>query len=105
MDEDRFTVLGGEAEAIAARMDETWTEDLDLRRRCRSRWPRSPGPDRTLPADDLEVAVLERTADAGPSAASSGADLPALLPAVEASVPTAAPEPAEGVAPGEGPVD
>ena len=30
MDEDRFTVLGGEAEAIAARMDEGWSQGLDL---------------------------------------------------------------------------
>ena len=30
MDEDRFTVLGGEADAIAARLDETWTAGLDL---------------------------------------------------------------------------
>jgi proteasome alpha subunit len=47
MDESRFSVLGGDADAIAERLEEAWTAAL-------------AGPDRTLAATDLEVAILER---------------------------------------------
>ena len=59
-DEDRFAVLGGDAETIAERVAEDW--------RARPRPGRGPpaavaalaGPERTLGAGDLEVAVLSR---------------------------------------------
>jgi proteasome alpha subunit len=97
MDEDRFTVLGGEAEAIAARMDEGWAPGLDLQGALRVAVAALSGPDRTLPADDLEVAVLERTAERRAFRRIERADLPALLPAVEpgASAPATAPTQAD----------
>ena len=105
MDEDRFTVLGGEAEAIAARMDEGWSQGLDLQGALRVAVAALSGPDRTLPAEDLEVAVLERTAERRAFRRIERADLPALLPAVEASAPVEAPTPVEGAAPTDGPAD
>ncbi len=105
MDEDRFTVLGGEAEAIAARMDESWSQGLDLQGALRVAVAALSGPDRVLPAEDLEVAVLERTAERRAFRRIERADLPALLPAVEASAPVEAPTPVEGAAPTDGPAD
>ena len=63
MDEDRFTILGGEAEAIAGRMGAGWSEGLDLAGVLTVAVGSLAGPDRTLVATDLEVAVLERTAE------------------------------------------
>jgi proteasome alpha subunit len=61
MDEDRFTILGGEAEAIAARLDEAWEAGMDLAAALRAAVAALSGPDRRLTPDELEVAVLERT--------------------------------------------
>jgi proteasome alpha subunit len=61
MDEGRYTVLGGEAEAIAGRLASTWRDDLDLATAVQQAVAALAGPDRTLAADDLEAAVLERT--------------------------------------------
>jgi len=61
MDEDHFTVLGGEAEAINARLEEAWNESLDLAGALRAAVGALAGPDRTLDAAELEAAVLERT--------------------------------------------
>ena len=63
MDEDHFTILGGEAEAIAGRMGAGWSEGLDLAGVLTVAVGSLAGPDRTLVATDLEVAVLERTAE------------------------------------------
>ncbi|MEO5901707.1 MAG: proteasome subunit alpha [Ilumatobacteraceae bacterium] len=60
MDERRFTVLGGDAEAIAGRLRESLGDGLDLAGSVRSAAAALSGPDRTLTADDLEVALLER---------------------------------------------
>ena len=59
-DEDHFAVLGGEAEAIAERVAENWTEGRDRDEAIRETVRALAGPDRTLGADDLEVAVLSR---------------------------------------------
>ena len=99
MDEDRFTVLGGEAEAIAARMDEGWSQGLDLQGALRVAVAALSGPDRTLPADDLEVAVLERTAERRAFRRIERADLPALLPAIEPGAAPQATAPAEADTP------
>ena len=48
MDEDGFTVLGGEAEAIAARLEEAWTDSLDLPGALNVAVAALAGPDRTL---------------------------------------------------------
>jgi len=61
MDEDDFTVLGGEAEAINSRLEEAWNDDVDLAGALQAAVAALAGPDRTLTAGDLEAAVLERT--------------------------------------------
>jgi proteasome alpha subunit len=61
MDEKHFSVLGGDADAIATRMQEGWSEGLDLAAALRLAVSALAGPDRALSADDLEVAVLERS--------------------------------------------
>jgi proteasome alpha subunit len=61
MDEKHFSVLGGDADAIALRTQEGWAEGLDLAAALRLAVGALAGPDRTLGADDLEVAMLERS--------------------------------------------
>ena len=61
IDEQRYSVLGGDAEAIGARMKDTYEDDLPLAAVLRLVTKALSGPDRTLSADDLEVAVLART--------------------------------------------
>jgi proteasome alpha subunit len=61
VDEADFTVLGGDSEAIAARLGEAWGEELGLEDALRCATSALAGPDRTLAAGDLEVAVLART--------------------------------------------
>jgi proteasome alpha subunit len=61
MDEDHFTVLGGEAEAINTRLEEAWSDALDLGGALQAAVGALAGPDRTLTAGELEAAVLERT--------------------------------------------
>jgi proteasome alpha subunit len=63
VDEDRFTVLGGEAEAIGRRLDEGFGDDADLRAAVELASRALAGPDRVLSVSDLEVAVLERRRD------------------------------------------
>ncbi|NBN90386.1 MAG: proteasome subunit alpha [Actinobacteria bacterium] len=60
LDEKRFSVLGGDAEAIAGRLtpDLSSTPDLALAIKVANR--ALSGPERNLVADDLEVAVLRR---------------------------------------------
>ena len=60
-DERRFSVLGGDAETVTTRLNETWSENLALADVVRVGVAALAGPDRTLAADDLEVAVLSRT--------------------------------------------
>ena len=57
-DEDRFAVLGGETEAVAAALDEAWTATWSLSEALKAAVTALAGPDRTLTAGDLEVAVL-----------------------------------------------
>ena len=62
MDEEPFTVLGGEAEAINTRLEEAWEDTL---RPGRGHAGRGGGPGRARPhpgpPSELEAAVLERT--------------------------------------------
>jgi proteasome alpha subunit len=62
MDEDNLTVLGGEAEAIAARLTESWQPGLDLAGALRVAIDALAGPDRTIGAEEIEAAVLARDA-------------------------------------------
>src|SRR5437868_5842198 len=61
VDEENFTVLGGEAETIADRLKERFSEALDLGGALRAAVGALAGPERTLTATDLEVAVLARS--------------------------------------------
>jgi proteasome alpha subunit len=61
VDEQHFTVLGGQAEAISERMADTYQEDGDLEGTLRTAVRALAGPDRTLGGDELEVAVLHRS--------------------------------------------
>jgi proteasome alpha subunit len=58
MDEHDYTVLGGEADAIAERLGATWQADQDLPSALRSVVGALAGPERTLGSADLEAAVL-----------------------------------------------
>ncbi|GAC1588370.1 MAG: proteasome subunit alpha [Acidimicrobiales bacterium] len=61
LDEHRFSVLGGESEPIAERLSESWSEGLSLGDALRTARAALAGPDRTIEADSLEVAVLGRS--------------------------------------------
>jgi proteasome alpha subunit len=61
MDERRYSVLGGDAEAITTRLGDLDVEGLALGAAVRAATAALSGPDRTLTADDLEVAVLSRS--------------------------------------------
>jgi proteasome alpha subunit len=60
VDEDGFTVLGGEAEAITARLKETYEPGLALDAALRASVTALAGPGRTLAPAELEAAVLTR---------------------------------------------
>lgn len=62
-DESRFTVLGGEAENIAERLETAWEPGLDLSTALQAAVAALAGPDRTLVAEDLEAAVLSRSSE------------------------------------------
>jgi proteasome alpha subunit len=83
MDEERFSVLGGDADTIIARMTEAWAPDLDLTAVLATAVSALSGPDRVLDANDLEVAVLDRGADRRAFRRIERAELPDLLPASE----------------------
>jgi proteasome alpha subunit len=59
--EDRFAVLGGDAESITERVAADWRPDRDLGDAVRSSVQALAGPERNLGSRDLEVAVLSRT--------------------------------------------
>lgn len=60
VDERNYSVLGGDAEAISARLRDTYAADLPLADTIRSSVAALAGPDRSLGAGELEVAVLSR---------------------------------------------
>jgi proteasome alpha subunit len=90
MDEDRFSVLGGEAEAIADRLEASYQPGLDLAGALGLAVAALAGPDRTLGADALEVAVLERTTQRRAFRRLGDGEVEGLLP-----VPAPSAEPAE----------
>lgn len=64
MDESNFSVLGGEAEAIAERVEGGWEEDMTLEAALKAAVAALNGDaedDDKLGIDQLEVAVLERS--------------------------------------------
>jgi proteasome alpha subunit len=61
VDEDRFSVLGGEAEAITGRMALAYTAGWSLTEALKAATAALGGPDQVLAVPDLEVALLIRT--------------------------------------------
>ncbi|MGH8994123.1 MAG: proteasome subunit alpha, partial [Acidimicrobiia bacterium] len=62
MDEHRYTVLGGQADTISEEMGTSYTEGLDLAAAVRLGTQVLGATDaRVLTADQLEVAILDRT--------------------------------------------
>src|SRR5436190_6248545 len=61
VEERRYAILGGESEAIAERMESSYREEASLGDALKGASAALSGPDRTIPAEDLEVAVLDRT--------------------------------------------
>jgi proteasome alpha subunit len=61
VDEQRVTVLGGQAEVIAERAGASWRAGWTLREALRSSVAALAGPDRQLALSELEVAVLARS--------------------------------------------
>jgi proteasome alpha subunit len=59
-DDDRYSVLGGEADVIAGRMEEHWSPTADLASALQGCVAALAGPDRQLLPKELEVAVLDR---------------------------------------------
>jgi len=57
-DEDRFAVLGGDAETITERVAAAWQPEWDMGAAIKAATAALAGPDRTLSAGDLEVATL-----------------------------------------------
>ncbi len=60
IDEGPFSVLGGEVDAISERLRERYVEGDDERSVLRHAAAALAGPERSLSAEDLEVAVLAR---------------------------------------------
>jgi len=84
MDEQRFSVLGGEADEITQRVESSWRDDLTLEDSLPIAVSALAGPDRSLVADDLEVAVLRRTNGRRAFRRVEGEALEALVPAPSA---------------------
>jgi proteasome alpha subunit len=61
VDEDRFSVIGGDAEAIGTRLEAAYQPGLDMAGALNAAVAALAGPDRTLEPADLEVAVLARS--------------------------------------------
>jgi proteasome alpha subunit len=60
LDEDHFSVIGGEAEPITERLKQSWQADLTLADALRTARAALAGDDRSIEPGQLEVAVLSR---------------------------------------------
>jgi proteasome alpha subunit len=81
VDETNFTVLGGEADAIADRMEGSYRDGAELGDALDATVQALAGPDRGLGADELEVAVLQRGGGRRAFRRLQGPELERLLPA------------------------
>jgi proteasome alpha subunit len=61
VDETTYSVLGGDADTIAQRLESTWRAGLGLGEALQVAVAALGGPDRTLTAEDLEVGLLCRS--------------------------------------------
>jgi len=80
VDEDTYSVIGGDAEAIGARLEAAFQPGLDLAGALGAAVSALAGPDRTLTAGELEVAVLSRANGRRAFRRVEDAELVALLP-------------------------
>ena len=80
IDEQGYAVLGGEAEAITERLKTAYDATKDLAGALQSCIDALSGPDRTLTADELEVAVLDRVVERRAFRRIIGAELEGLVP-------------------------
>ncbi|HLJ08703.1 MAG TPA: proteasome subunit alpha [Acidimicrobiia bacterium] len=96
-DEAHYAALGGDAEVIAERIGQSFTEGWDLAGALHAAVGALAGENRTLGAADLEVAVLSRQNGRRAFRRIEGAELADLL---AASAPAAAPPAAEEPGPG-----
>ncbi|MCY3925200.1 MAG: proteasome subunit alpha [bacterium] len=80
-DEDRCSVLGGEADAISERLAGLYEPELEAAAALRVAAEALAGADRTVRADDLEVAALDRTLGRRCFRRLDLAEIDALLPA------------------------
>jgi proteasome alpha subunit len=85
LDEQGFSVMGGEAEAIGDRLKQQYNAETDLAGALQSCVSSLAGPDRTITADELEVAVLDRTIERRAFRRIEGAELESLVPSQPAS--------------------
>jgi proteasome alpha subunit len=90
MDKQGFTVLGGEAEAIADRLDARWTQGLDLASALRVAVEALGGPDRTIAPAEVEAAVLARGNGRRAFRRIDRDELAGMLPEAQAGTATAA---------------
>lgn len=80
LDEKRYSVLGGDADAIAARLTPELADAVpNLATAVKVANRALAGPDRTLVADDLEVAVLRRNGSRRAFARLDDAEVSSLL--------------------------
>jgi proteasome alpha subunit len=82
VDEDRFSVIGGDADTIGTRLEEAFHPGLDLGGALNAAVSALSGPDRVLAPADLEVAVLSRANGRRAFRRVEDAELATLLPAV-----------------------
>ena len=80
LDERRYSVLGGDAEAINGRLTDVTTAGMSLAEAVAAATAALSGPDRTLTAADLEVAVLSRTNGRRCFKRLADSDVAAMLP-------------------------
>lgn len=94
IDEDRSAVLGGDAEAIVERVSASRGDDPpDLTGALRVAVGALAGPERTLQAGDLEVALIDRSSTGRCFRRLSDDDVAALLPAAVPAPAEPAPDP------------
>ncbi len=79
VDETRFSVLGGEADEIAARLEESYRDGMSLEEALGAAIAALAGPDRQISGPELEVAVLARGNGRRKFARIEGDDLAALV--------------------------
>ena len=78
-DESGYTVLGGEADSIAERLGQTYVHEWEVGDAVQAAAAALAGQDRTLEADDLEVAILVREIGGRAFERIEGDDLTGLL--------------------------